>query len=107
MLQPRANMCREWFLSRGEISIASLARGAHGGQALRPVREDRDVLQSKAVVAQANLVVALSRGSPVVRAAPRQRATIGSLEVLPHMSLALVLPKHLAVTVKLLLLNIS
>jgi hypothetical protein len=89
------------------ISIASLVKGVLEGQELRQVREDRDVLQSKAVVARASPVAALSRGSLVVWAVPRLKGMTGNLEALPHMSLAWVLQNHPAVTAKILKLSFS
>jgi hypothetical protein len=100
VLQPRANFCRVWLLSRGETLIASLDKGDREVQVQPLVRQDRGGLQSKVVAAKVNpVVVALSRGSPVVRAAPRPKAMIGSLEALPRMSLVSVLQKLRAVTV--------
>ena len=106
--RPRANLCRAWHPSRGGISTASPAKGVLEGQVRRQVREDRDVLQSKAVVDQANLVVAPSKGgSLVVRVAPRPKGMTGSLEALPRMSHASGLQKHPAVTAKSIQLRIS
>jgi hypothetical protein len=83
VLQPRANLCRVWLLSRGETLIASLDKDDREVQVQQPVRQDRVDLQSKVVAAQANpVVVARSRGSPVLRAAPRPKEMIGSLEAL-------------------------
>lgn len=107
ILQPRANLCRVWLLSKGGISIASLAKGVLEAQALRLAQEDRGVLQSKVVEAQASPAVAPSRGSPGVQVVLRPRAMIGSLEALPHMSLVSDLQKHRVVTAKPLALNIS
>ena len=103
----RANLCRVWHPTRGGTSAASLAKGVLEGRVLQQVREDRVVLQSKAVVAQANPVVAPSKGSPVVRAVPRLKGMIGSLEVLPRTSPVLVLQKHPEVIAKPVELNIS
>jgi hypothetical protein len=103
VLQPHANLCRVWLPSRGETLFASLDKGDREVQVQQLVRQDRGGLQSKVVAAQANpVVVALSRGSPVVRAVPRPKAMIGSLEALPRMSLVSVLQKLRAETVKLL-----
>jgi hypothetical protein len=102
VLQPRANLFQAWLLSRDGISIVSLARGDREVQVLGPVRQGKGVLQSKGVVVQANPVVVLSKGSPVLRVVPLQRAMIGSLEALLRMSLVSVLQKHRVVTVKLL-----
>lgn len=107
VLQVRANLRRVRLLSRGGISIASLAKGVLEVQLLRLVQEDRVVLQSKVAVVQANLVVAPSKGSLVLRVVPRPKEMIGSLEALPHMSLASALQKLLGVTARLLPLNIS
>ena len=106
-LRHRANLCRVWHPTRGGTSTASLAKGVLEGRVLRQHREDRVVLQSKAVVARANPVIAPSRGRPVVRAVPRLKGMIGSLEVLPRTSPALVLQKPPEVIAKPIELNIS
>jgi hypothetical protein len=106
-LRHRANLCRVWHPNMGGTLVASLAKGVLEVRVLQQVREDRVVLQSKAVVAQANPVVAPSKGSPVVRAVPRLKGMIGSLEVLPRTSPALVLQKPHEVIAKPIELNIS
>ena len=106
-LRHRANLYRVRHPNKGGTSNASLAKGVLEGRVLWQVREDRVVLQSKAVAARANPVVAPSRGRQVVQAVPRLKGMIGSLEVLPRMSPALVLQKHPAVIAKPIELNIS
>jgi hypothetical protein len=90
----------------GVTPVVSLLKGARGGpvtqvgQASLLVQADRDVLLSKVLVAQVNLVRVPSRDRAQAQVALHPKVMIGSLEVLPLTSLVSVLPRRLVEIVK-------